>query len=69
MTTPSRTAIIAGNWKMHYGPVQASNFASEVVPELGMLMQQYRHILSILCPPAISLAAVREVMDVHLFPR
>jgi len=54
---------------MYYGPMQASSFAKEVVPELGLLMQQYRHILSILCPPAISLAAVREVMDVHLFPR
>jgi triosephosphate isomerase (TIM) len=69
MTTPSRTAIIAGNWKMYYGPMQASNFASEIVPELGLLMQEYPHILSILCPPSISLAAVREVMDVHLFPR
>jgi triosephosphate isomerase len=69
MTTPTRTAIIAGNWKMYYGPMQASSFAQEILPELGLLMQQHRHILSILCPPAISLAAVREVMDVHLFPR
>jgi triosephosphate isomerase len=69
MTTPSRTAIIAGNWKMYYGPMQASNFASEIVPELGLLMQQHRNILTILCPPAISMAAVREVIDTHLFPR
>jgi len=69
MSTPSRTAIIAGNWKMHYGPIKASNFALEIVPELGLLVSQYRHILTILCPPAISLAAVREVMDAHPYPR
>jgi triosephosphate isomerase (TIM) len=68
MTTSNRTAIIAGNWKMHYGPIQAANFTSEIVPELGLLMHQYRKILTILCPPAISLAAVREVMDAHPFP-
>jgi triosephosphate isomerase (TIM) len=69
MTTPTRTAIIAGNWKMYYGPMQASSFVTEIVPELGLLMQEYPHILSILCPPSISLAAVREVLDAHLFPR
>jgi triosephosphate isomerase len=69
MTTSNRTAIIAGNWKMNYGPIQASDFASEIVPELGQMMHQYRNILAILCPPAISLAAVREVMDAHPFPR
>src|SRR5260370_10383477 len=67
MTTPSRITIIAGNWKMHYGPRQASRFASEIVPELGLLVHQNPHILSILCPPAISLSAVREVMDAHLY--
>jgi triosephosphate isomerase len=69
MTTSNRIAIIAGNWKMHYGPIQAADFTSEIVPELGQLMHQYRNILAILCPPAISLAAVREVMDAHPFPR
>jgi triosephosphate isomerase (TIM) len=69
MTKSNRTAIIAGNWKMNNGPIEASNFASEIVPELGLLMHQYRNILTILCPPTISLAAVREVMDAHPFPR
>lgn len=69
MDTSNRTAIIAGNWKMNYGPIQAADFTLEIVPELGQLMQQYRKILTILCPPAISLAAVREVMDAHPFPR
>src|SRR5437764_10602714 len=67
MTIPTRTAIIAGNWKMNYGPRQASSFASEIVPELGLLVRQFPYMLSILCPPAISLAAVREVMDAHFF--
>jgi triosephosphate isomerase len=49
--------------------MQASSFVTEIVPELGLLMQEYPHILSILCPPSISLAAVREVLDAHLFPR
>jgi len=69
MTTPDRTAIIAGNWKMHYGPSQASRFAFEIVPELGQLVWSNPRILCILCPPAISLAAVREVLDAQLFPR
>src|SRR3989442_5275698 len=68
MTTPIRTAIIAGNWKMHYGPRQASNFTFEILPGLGQLVRQYPHILCILCPPAISLSAVREVLDAEPFP-
>lgn len=69
MTTSNRTAIIAGNWKMHYGPIEAADFTTQIVPDLGQLMHQYRNILTILCPPSISLAAVREVMDAHPFPR
>ena len=69
MTTTTRTAIIAGNWKMNYGPRQASSFAAEIVPPLGMLLLQHPHILSVLCPPTISLSSVREVLDAHLFPR
>jgi len=65
MTTRTRTAIIAGNWKMHYGPEQAANFAGEIVPELGQLVSQHGGIMCILCPPAISLAAVRKVLDTH----
>ena len=69
MTKSNRTAIIAGNWKMNYGPIQAADFTTEIVPELGQLMHQYSNILTILCPPAISLTAVREVMDAYPFPR
>src|ERR1700737_4403748 len=69
MTTRTRTAIIAGNWKMHYGPEQAANFAGETVPELGQLVLQCDDILCILCPPAISLATVRNVLDSHSVSR
>lgn len=58
-----RTAIIAGNWKMNYGPNLATIFAQEIVPELEQLVSQHEHIQCILCPPAISLAAVRQVLD------
>src|SRR5205085_3204958 len=40
-----------------------------VVPELGQLVQHYSHITCILCPPAISLEAVRHVLDTHPHPR
>lgn len=69
MAAPIRDAIIAGNWKMNYGPKQAASFANEILPDLGMLVNQYPYVLSILCPPAISLMAVREVLDAHLFRR
>lgn len=69
MTTPIRTPIIAGNWKMHYGPRQASSFTLEILPKLGHIVRQYSNILCILCPPAISLSAVREVLDAQPFPR
>lgn len=69
MAVPIRDAIIAGNWKMNYGPRQAAEFAVEIISELGMLVNRYPYIISILCPPAISLMAVREVLDAHLFRR
>ncbi len=61
--TISRTAIIAGNWKMNYGPKQAARFTQEILPSLGQLLRQQRELLSILCPPAISLAAVQQVLE------
>lgn len=69
MPVPIRDAIIAGNWKMHYGPRQGSEFTYEVISELGLLVTRYPYVLSILCPPAISLMAVREVLEAHLFRR
>jgi triosephosphate isomerase (TIM) len=69
MAVPVRDAIIAGNWKMNYGPRRAAEFTYECISELGMLLNRYPYLLSILCPPAISLMAVREVLDAHLFRR
>lgn len=64
-----RTAIIAGNWKMHYGPRQASSFVVEIMPELGKLVRSYQRIMCIICPPAISLEAVHEVLEAIPSPR
>lgn len=69
MTTQSRTAIIAGNWKMNYGPRQAATFAGEIVPELVTLISAHPRIMSILCPPSISLAAVHHVLSAQQHPR
>src|SRR5256884_7521589 len=69
MITPTPTAIIAGNWKMHYGPRHAAEFASEILPDLGELIKTYPSIMSILCPPSISLAAVHHVLQTLHFPR
>ncbi|GAC1618993.1 MAG: triose-phosphate isomerase [Ktedonobacteraceae bacterium] len=69
MTTATRTAIIAGNWKMNYGPKQATSFAKEIVPALEDVMQHYSSVLCILCPPAISLTVVRNVLDANSHSR
>ncbi len=66
--TAKRTAIIAGNWKMNYGPQQASSFAMEILPGLDQIVRHNPHIMAILCPPAISLTAVQEVMTSFLTP-
>src|SRR3984893_6037973 len=62
MKIPARTAIIAGNWKMNYGPQQAAAFAGEILPDLVPLVEASSRIISIICPPAISLAAVHHVL-------
>jgi triosephosphate isomerase len=64
----SRTAIIAGNWKMNLGPKQASSFAVELIPQLGHITRNNTHILGILCPPAISLSAVSEALEAMPVP-
>jgi triosephosphate isomerase len=58
-----RTSIIAGNWKMNYGPRQASRFAMEILPDMSQIIRNHPQVMSVLCPPAISLGAVREVLD------
>jgi len=64
-----RTAIIAGNWKMNYGPRKAASFTVEILPELIKLVRSYQRIMCILCPPAVSLPAIREVLDAMPTPR
>lgn len=61
--TRARTAIIAGNWKMNYGSDKAKHFVKELLPELGKVLNDSVQTLCILCPPAISLGAVRTVLD------
>jgi triosephosphate isomerase len=61
MTMPAASArkpIVAGNWKMHYGPNEARAFAQQIVEPLGRLKSVER----VLCPPAISIEAVRGVV-------
>jgi len=68
MKTVTRTQIIAGNWKMNYGPKQATSFATETVPALVQIVQHQSHLLCILCPPSISLAAVYDVLEGQAHP-
>jgi triosephosphate isomerase len=66
MSTPStpstpatpRKPIIAGNWKMHYGPAEARAFAQQIIEPLARLKSVER----VLCPPSISIEAVRAVV-------
>jgi triosephosphate isomerase len=57
--TPRRTPIVAGNWKMFYGPTQAREFAQSLLDGLASIPTVER----VLCPPAISLTAVHEVLS------
>jgi triosephosphate isomerase (TIM) len=57
MTTPARRPIVAGNWKMNYGPTEAHDFVTSILDDLDVLSGVER----VLCPPAISIAAVHAV--------
>jgi len=59
----ARTAIIAGNWKMNYGPNEAEHFVKEILPGLEQVLDNSSQTLCILCPPTISLSAVCTVLD------
>ncbi|GAC1431488.1 MAG: triose-phosphate isomerase [Ktedonobacteraceae bacterium] len=59
----ARTAIVAANWKMNYGPTEAKQFVKKLVPELWQVLSNSTQTLCILCPPTISLDAVRTVLD------
>ena len=57
--SPRRTPIVAGNWKMHYGPSEAQAFAESILADLNAVQGVER----VLCPPAISIAAVHNVVS------
>jgi triosephosphate isomerase len=59
----NRSTIIAGNWKMNKGPVEAAQFAKEILPPLAQFVQSSNRIQCILCPPTISLDAVYQVLE------
>ncbi len=56
---PRRTPIVAGNWKMHYGPSEAHSFAESILDSLAALTSVER----VLCPPSVSLGAVHAVIS------
>ncbi len=57
--TSKRKPIVAGNWKMNYGPTEGRKFAESILGDLIAIPQ----VESVLCPPAITLTAVHAVTD------
>lgn len=57
IASPHRTPIVAGNWKMFYGPTEAREFAESILDGL----MATRGVERVLCPPAVSLTAVHAV--------
>jgi len=53
-----RVPIIAGNWKMNTTVREATNLVSEMRP----LLDQIENVDKVICPPFISLAAVKELI-------
>ena len=49
-----RTPIIAGNWKMNYGPAEAEEFVAGILPGL----HEVHAVERVLCPPFVSLTVV-----------
>ncbi|HEX8996541.1 MAG TPA: triose-phosphate isomerase [Ktedonobacterales bacterium] len=56
-TTGARRAIVAGNWKMNYGPSEAHDFISRILDDL----ENVAGVDRVICPPAISIAAAHAV--------
>ncbi len=55
---PRRKPIVAGNWKMNYGPSEARDFVEGILPQLAAITSVER----VLCPAAISIAVVHQVV-------
>ncbi|MGO8949457.1 MAG: triose-phosphate isomerase [Ktedonobacterales bacterium] len=56
--TSRRLPIVAGNWKMNYGPKEARAFAESILDRLAALSR----VECLLCPPFVSLPVVRDVI-------
>jgi len=56
-TDVRRVPIVAGNWKMNYGPAEAQTFVKQILDDLAAISGVER----VLCPPAISLLAVENL--------
>ncbi len=54
-----RVPIVAGNWKMHYGPTDAHDFAANLLDGLVAIPSVER----VLCPPFISIPAVHAIVS------
>jgi triosephosphate isomerase (TIM) len=62
--TVARRPVVAANWKMHTTPSQARLLADEVVEAIAP--DDLQRVEVVLCPPAISLSGVREVLGGQL---
>jgi triosephosphate isomerase (TIM) len=54
----TRTPIVAGNWKMNYGPSQAREFVRGIVGDLAAIGA----VEAVLCPPTISIPYVQTLL-------
>lgn len=57
--TSARTPIVAGNWKMHFGPTEARDFVESILQQLAAITSVAR----VLCPPAISIPVVHQIVN------
>src|SRR5256885_16034059 len=53
----TRTPIVAGNWKMNYGPHQAREFVREIIGELA----EIGAVEKVICPTGISIPYVQTL--------
>ncbi len=56
-TGAARRPIVAGNWKMNYGPTEAHDFITRILDDLEAVQGVDR----VLCPPSISIAAAHTL--------
>jgi triosephosphate isomerase len=59
MSASSRRPIVAANWKMNTTPGDAGNLARQIVEATAAT----RQVEVVICPPAISLIAVRDAVS------